>query len=425
MNNLEAMKKHILLLETMLNNVGAFIYGKDIEGRYVYVNQAVLDLFEKSLDEVIGKDDSHFFDLPLSKQLKANDNKVMLEGAIIENEETNVVKATGSVHTYKVVKKPIFDEQGKVIGMSGISTDITEEKKLQKIVRQQKKLLDTVLNNIEAHVYMKNCEREFLYVNSKTAALFGRPVEDIVGRKETEILPPEIAEHFHQSDCKVFETNKKQVIDEVATDDDGNTLHYLSVKVPLLQEGELPALIGFSTDVTELYKLKEQFRKQANTDSLTKLFNRRYFVSQSEKEFHRAKRHNAPLSLVTLDIDYFKRINDQYGHPVGDAVLEQFAAALMPIIRSEDILARIGGEEFSILLPETAIDVAMTVAERIREEQEGLCMTGDWEGGITATVSVGVASLSAQDCHFEQLFKRADKALYQAKSLGRNRVIFA
>lgn len=422
MENFDAIKKQVLLLESILDNVGAFIYGKDLEGRYTYVNRAVLELFDQSLEDVIGKDDSHFFELPLSTQLKENDKKVMSEGVTIENEETNIVKSTGSQHIYKVVKQPLFNEDGHVIGMCGISTDITEEKKLEKLFHQQKQLLDTVLDNIDAHVYMKNNKREFLYVNSKTAELFGLPVSDIVGRNETDILPADVAEHFHQSDSKVFNTNEKQIINEEAFDQHGNKLHYLSVKVPLNREGELPALIGFSSDVTELYRLKEQFREQANTDSLTQLYNRRYFVAQAEKEFQRAKRYNSALSLVSLDIDDFKKVNDKYGHPVGDQVLQNLATKLTPILRGEDVLARIGGEEFSILLPETSIDVAFKVAERIRFEQESSTLVGNWQGNIGITVSLGVSSILPEDNTFDQLFKRADEALYQAKNTGRNQV---
>lgn len=418
----EQLQKQLWLLENMLTNVGAFIYAKDLNGCYLYVNQAVLDLFNRPLNQVLGKDDSHFFDLPLSKQLKNNDNKVMSQGVTTENEETNVVKETGQTHIYRTIKKPLFDDNQKVIGMCGISTDITEEKKLQKIIRQQKQLLDTVLDNVDAHIYMKNSQREFLYVNNKTAELFGYPVDEIIGKKESDILPPDIADHFYQSDKKVFETNEKQVIDEEVIDEEGNQYRYLSIKVPYNREGELPALIGFSSDVTELYQLKEQFKKQANTDPLTELYNRRFFVEQAEKEFNRTSRYNKSLSLVSFDIDHFKNINDKFGHPAGDQVLIQLAKALMPVIRTEDILARIGGEEFSLLLPETDIDVANQVAERIRQTLAKLTIKGDWQGGITMTVSLGVTSLKTTDDSFEQLFKRADKALYNAKDNGRNQV---
>jgi diguanylate cyclase (GGDEF)-like protein/PAS domain S-box-containing protein len=410
------------MLGEVLNNVGAFIYTKDLNGFYTYVNQPVLDLFDKKFDEVIGFDDGHFFDLELSKQLNKNDQKVMLKGIAVENEETNYIKSLKETRIYKVVKKPLFDNDNNIIGMCGISTDITEEKALQVTVKSQKQLLNAVLDNANAYIYMKDIDRTFQYVNSKVAELFGDSAENIIGKKDTDVLSIEVAEHFHLSDQKVFETNEKQVIEETSEDESGELRHYISTKIPYQLEGGVPALIGFSTDVTELYTLKEEFKKQANTDSLTELYNRRYFTEHAEREFYRAKRHLRIVSLISIDIDHFKNINDSYGHPAGDKVLISVAKCLIPCIRQEDILARIGGEEFSILLPETTLKSAKVVAERIRLNQSNLSIEGEWKGEIKLTVSIGVTCIKFEDDTFDDFFTRADKALYQAKALGRNQV---
>lgn len=159
-------------------------------------------MFDKELIEVIGFDDSHFFDLTLSQQLRENDQQVMIINIIVENEEINYLKEIQAVRIYKVIKKPLHDVYGKVIGMCGISTDITEEKYLHKKLKAQKQLLDTMLDNVDAYIYMKDSERTFKYVNSKVAELFGSTVTNIVGKKGTEVLPIEVAEHFNQSDQK-------------------------------------------------------------------------------------------------------------------------------------------------------------------------------------------------------------------------------
>ena len=410
------------MLGEVLNNVGAFIYTKDLKGFYTYVNQAVLDLFDKKLEEVVGFDDSHFFDLDLSTQLNKNDKKVMFEGITVESEETNYIKSLKETRIYKAVKNPLYDTNGNIIGMCGVSTDITDEKKLQQTVKSQQHLLNAVLDNADAYIYMKDIDRTFQYVNSKVANLFGDTPENIIGKKDTEVLPIEVAEHFHLSDQKVFETNEKQIIEESSEDERGELRHYISTKIPYQLEEGIPALIGFSTDVTELYALKEEFKKQANTDSLTELYNRRYFTDHSEREFYRAKRHLRIVSLISIDIDHFKNINDCYGHPAGDKVLMSVAKCLLPCIRQEDILARIGGEEFSILLPETTLQSAKVVAERIRLNQSNLSITGEWKGEITLTVSIGVTCIKFEDDTFDDFFRRGDKALYQAKALGRNQV---
>ncbi|MDE3272526.1 sensor domain-containing diguanylate cyclase [Pseudoalteromonas sp. G4] len=415
------LKKRVAILEGMLSIVGACIFSKDLEGRYTYVNQAVLDVFDLPEEEVLGKDDSHFFDLAQSREVIENDQMVMRTGKILQKEETNFVKAFNREITYQIIKKPLYDENNNLIGVCGIANDITEQRQLQSKVEDQNKLLDIVLDNVAAHIYMKDDSREFIYVNAKVSELFGLPVEQIIGAKEQDILPPEMAAHFHESDSELFVSGVKQTIEETVSDDDGNTRHYLSVKVPFEQHGR-KSLIGFSTEVTELYQLKEQFRKQANTDYLTNLYNRRYFVETAEREFKRAERSNAPFALMSLDIDHFKKINDKHGHPIGDVVLQSFATSLSANLRDEDVLARIGGEEFAILLPNTPFEKAQMVAERIREYQASNPIKTE-KGDILAKVSIGLVMKASDDINFETMFKRVDKALYQAKEQGRNRVV--
>jgi len=408
--------------EQILDSIDAYIYTKDLAGRYTYANHAVLELFGKNLSEVVGQSDEVFFDLSLSVELQENDRKVMAQAIKIESEETNYIKALNEIRIYRTVKKPLFDDDDNVTGMCGISTDITAEKNIQLQANEQKLLLDTILNNINAHVYMKDSDRNFLYVNSQVAELFGDKAENIIGKKDTEVLPQDIADHFYQSDSIVFNTQKRQIIEEEATDDEGNTHHYISTKIPFLSPGKLPALIGFSTEVTELFKLKEEFKKLATVDALTDLYNRRYFIEQANKEYLRAQRYKISLTLISIDIDHFKKINDNYGHPAGDKVLIEVAKQLKTNLRQTDILARIGGEEFSILLPETTSAEASVFAERIRAAQSQLKISGDWQDEIQLTVSIGISSHQVGDNNFDALFSRADKALYQAKAAGRNQV---
>ncbi|AIY67359.1 sensor domain-containing diguanylate cyclase [Pseudoalteromonas piratica] len=415
------LKTRIAMLEGMLSTIEACVFSKDLDGRYTYVNQAVAKVFGLPIEEIIGKDDSHFFDLAQSKELIENDQLVMRTGKVLKKEETNFVKAFNRELTYQIIKKPLYDDNNNLIGVCGIATDVTEQRQLQNKVIEQNKLLDIVLDNVAAHIYMKNDAREFMYVNAKVAELFGLPVEQIVGAKEQDILPKEMADHFHESDSALFISGEKQTIEETVEDELGNIRHYLSVKVPFEQQGR-KSLIGFSTEVTELYELKEQFRKQANTDYLTNLFNRRYFVETAEREFKRAERSSEPYALMSLDIDHFKKINDQYGHPIGDVVLQSFATNLQANLREGDVLARIGGEEFAILLPNTPFDKAQLVAERIREYQDNTPIVTE-RGGVLAKVSIGLVMKQSDDVSFESLFKRVDKALYQAKEQGRNCVV--
>jgi len=166
-----------------------------------------------------------------------------------------------------------------------------------------------------------------------------------------------------------------------------------------------------------------ELRRIAQKDHLTGAATRRAFVAETDKAIARRDRNNRPSALLLLDIDHFKAINDGHGHPAGDAVLRQVAAAAMRMIRRNDSFGRIGGEEFGILLGETEADQAMDAAERFRAAIERIEF--DEPAGVRVTASFGVAPLVAADSTSEQWLRRADVALYRAKRNGRNRAELA
>ena len=177
-------------------------------------------------------------------------------------------------------------------------------------------------------------------------------------------------------------------------------------------------------DLTERKQLEETLARQAMTDPLTRLGNRRYLQDQAAMEMARAKRSGEPLSLIVIDLDHFKRINDEYGHDVGDIVLQAFARTAKEQLREGDVLCRMGGEEFSILLPATSKTQAMQVAERLRLALEttpvnvGQEVTED--GWLPYTASLGVTMVMVEEPSLKPAIKRADQGLYKAKETGRN-----
>lgn len=167
----------------------------------------------------------------------------------------------------------------------------------------------------------------------------------------------------------------------------------------------------------------EEIYRMTILDGLTQLYNRRYFDEFLDREVVRSQRHDRPLSLLMLDIDRFKSINDQFGHLCGDFVLRGLADAVRQLVRKEDVFARYGGEEFGIVLVETERDGAISVAERIRQIVADHQFDFD-STPIRLTVSIGVASTRGDQCMTPQnLVRLADGHLYQAKQSGRNRVV--
>jgi diguanylate cyclase (GGDEF)-like protein len=187
---------------------------------------------------------------------------------------------------------------------------------------------------------------------------------------------------------------------------------------------ELPdgdSMVTYS-NVSDLVHTGEKLRELASIDDLTKLLNRRQFLASLDDEFTRALRFGLPLSVAIIDVDHFKQVNDRHGHPVGDFVLRALAQRCRRVIRRDDILGRLGGEEFAAAFIETDMREALSTAERLREE----VAAEPFDLGhakLSVTVSIGVATRQAQETDTNELLWFADRALYAAKAAGRNRVV--
>jgi diguanylate cyclase (GGDEF)-like protein len=164
-----------------------------------------------------------------------------------------------------------------------------------------------------------------------------------------------------------------------------------------------------------------ELTRQASTDSLTGIANRRHFMERGNDEIERARRYHLPLTLLLLDIDHFKQINDRFGHPAGDRLLQAVAQTCQANARNVDLPGRLGGEEFALLMPETSAVAARLAAERLRR---AIAAIAPAQSGLLheITASFGIAALNPQDSSMESLLARADTALYRAKNAGRNRV---
>lgn len=306
--------------------------------------------------------------------------------------------------------------------------------RLEEELHQQNLLLNTVLGNLDAHVFMKDRAGRFLYANQAVADFLGQPISTLLGKLQTEFLPPEAIAHLRELDEAVYRSGQPQSCEERLVDREGKVRYFWTVKVPLLESGQPDRLIGLATDITELHLLREELERRATIDDLTGLANRGHFHTSAAINLARAQRYGEPLSLLILDIDHFKDVNDSHGHQAGDAVLRGVADHCREAIRTSDLIGRMGGEEFAILLPETDQEAACHLAERLRQglqERRWRChplgdQAQDPMGGpprdLAITVSIGVATLTPAITSLDALYARADQALYAAKAGGRNRV---
>lgn len=205
---------------------------------------------------------------------------------------------------------------------------------------------------------------------------------------------------------------EKRHIAKIKVEDD---VYYFQVKAAKLKQSDDQRFSVVFTDITREYLDEIELERISLTDPLTKVWNRRYFDETMKKEFERSRRYDYPVSLLMIDIDHFKVINDRYGHAAGDEVLIALCETLAGILRAHDSFCRIGGEEFAVILPHTECHRALMIAERMRTGVLGIHV----EQRIRLTISIGVCECSTS---VDACYRSADKALYAAKAIGRNRV---
>lgn len=206
----------------------------------------------------------------------------------------------------------------------------------------------------------------------------------------------------------------------------GHTLWGLLTYSTIKDEvGKLKHFVLQIQDITDYKSLQETLQSQANHDFLTSLPNRRHFIHEASTALARLKRHGGAMALLMIDIDHFKRINDNYGHQAGDVVLQQLSQQFKTQLRDIDLVSRFGGEEFAILLPDTEKAQAAEIAERLRTTAANSQIPLGEHATLSLTISIGLATTDETDTSLEKLLVKADVALYQAKQSGRNRVCIA
>ncbi|WP_051617343.1 GGDEF domain-containing response regulator [Desulfonatronovibrio hydrogenovorans] len=322
---------------------------------------------------------------------------------------------------------PMTDHKGLITGYVHVARNISSLKATQDQLNKVSNEYEKVFHGTQDALFLMQVENEttfrFIRNNLFHQQATGLTLEALRGKTPQDLLGQKVGSLVAANYKKCLDAGESVSYEEKLSLPGGERV-WSTTLTPVFQNDKITHIVGSAQDITERKRAEERLRYLATTDELTGLWNRRHFMDTLNKEMERARRYNQRFSLIMLDIDHFKKINDQYGHDAGDSILEHLAGLVKKHLRQVDVPGRLGGEEFAIILPQTDMNGAYMMAERLRTAMEETSFNYD-QTVIKFTISLGVAEYQLDSLHQDQLLKMADAALYQAKKQGRNQTVRA
>ncbi|HEX8961693.1 MAG TPA: diguanylate cyclase [Rhodocyclaceae bacterium] len=307
--------------------------------------------------------------------------------------------------------------------VAGFCIDISRRKRAERALEEQKAFLDALVENIPGVFCVLDPEGNFLRWNSNLNKLTGLSDDELHKRNSLLTIAEEDRVEAAHRLQEAFEGGYVRSVLHVVSPDRGKRA-YLMTGRRFEMEGSA-YVVGVGMDTTEQIAAIEALEHEARIDGLTQIPNRGCFLRRAIDEFSRSRRYGHPLAFWIVDLDHFKAVNDSYGHQAGDAVLRAFVDIAHQVLRDWDFIGRLGGEEFGVLLPETGSQQALLAAERLRQAVGSTPIPLGEDQAVAVTVSIGVATMEADDGDAHALLARADAALYAAKNTGRDKVALA
>jgi diguanylate cyclase (GGDEF)-like protein/PAS domain S-box-containing protein len=414
----ESKEKYTLMFSTIPD---AVLISRLSDGLILEVNQGFVKLSGYSREEAEGKTTADL-NIWFDPTERARYVVILTEMKAIEDMEFQFRRKNGRL-LLGLLSSKLIDVDGEKHVLN-VVRDITSRKKMEDKLRENEQKYRFLTENSGDVIWHINKSYRIDYISSADERIRGYRREEVIGTQIWSVFKPEgielvrkkIAHHLEMG--QIGNNNQITRFEIEQRCKDGSWIWTEIVAAPHYDKyGNLIGYHGLSRDITERKQLLDQLYHEATVDELTQVPNRRHFMNLAEIEFRRAKRYHHPLSLVVIDFDDLKHVNDTYGHLAGDRALSVFSKVVNEIIRDVDVLGRFGGDEFLLLLPETDAEHALLVMERIRN-----ILTSSpvffGEKSFTISFSAGIASLKEWTDTIEELLNRADSALYQTKDKG-------
>jgi len=411
--------------DAILDNIPDMVWLKDLDSRFLIVNEAFVKASGITKEELIGKTDFDFWPLNLAERYRRDDIEVIRSGKRKSIEEM-LFQSQAEDIWIETIKSPVCNEQGEIVGITGIARNVTDRKRaFDELAKSEAKYRELV-QSAKSIILRFDASGRITFFNEFAQSFFGYTEQEILGRNLLQTILPLVESSGRDLVAMIkdllanpdkYPTNENENIRK-----NGERVWMSWTNRALYNEqGQLTEILSIGNDITQLKRTEAKLVELATTDPLTGLFNRRHFWEVCKREIERIRRYGSMSSLLMIDVDHFKLVNDTYGHDIGDQVLQSLAGLCRKTYREIDIIGRIGGEEFAVLLPETDLANAASAAHRL-VRGVGQASISAGEHSIKITVSVGVAMAVDESADLEKLFKHADLALYAAKARGRNRV---
>lgn len=412
------------LLRGLIDSVPDLIAFRDREGRYLGCNKAFAQAYGIREVALVGRSDGEVFAgrLPLAEAGQETVSRA-------ENHEEWLEAADGSLRLLDTLRTPYFDAEGRQLGEIRVSRDFTERRRVREQIAERERRLMLALEGAELGLWDWDVPSGRASFSPVWCRMLGYTSDELAGNVSTweSLVHPDDWYDIRDS----LEPHLRGTKDAYRAEyrlkhKSGHWIWVLAAGRVLDrgEGGEALRMVGIHQDISQRKAMEESLLQLATSDPLTGLWNRRHFVEVVRGELGRVRRNQAPAALLLMDLDFFKRINDTHGHAAGDEVLRHFTATVSAQLREADVFARLGGEEFAILLP--CIDAlgAVRVADRLRRVVADSPARIE-SGPLHYSMSIGATMLDARDEGYEAAYARADEALYAAKHAGRNRVVLA
>ncbi len=280
--------------------------------------------------------------------------------------------------------------------------------------------IQNAMDVLPSPIFVKDRAGRYVACNRAFEEYIGLSRSQILGATVHDVAPPDLAAVYEKADHELMERGGTQTYETNVRYADGSYHDVMFFKSVFCDEnGEAEGISGVIFDITERKRLEQELAHAAREDFLTGTLNLRTFYDLANQEFARYKRQASAFSLLLVDMDRFKEINDTLGHEAGDEALRVFVKTVKAGLREQDIFARTGGDEFRILLPGSSLTGAAQFAERIRADV-GRAVVGTPNGSVNLTISIGLTGSQPKDQGIDDVVRRADAALYEAKAAGRN-----